>query len=169
MTMRWTATARARWVAFVTSSLLLCGCGESSRESPPPPPARTVTTPPSPARAHLGELLSVPAVGRIYGRCNPGDRRWTIRFINDAPATDSVTYRVGTGRSRTVRVDPSRALAWRLVPSQYTSHEPPDPGSHFPATATKTTEPVTLHVSQGTEPHIYSVNIRLAVAAAIGD
>jgi hypothetical protein len=117
---------------------------------------------------HLGELLSVPAVGRIYGRCDPRDTRWTIEFTNGAPATDSVTYRVGSGRSQTVLVDPRRAVVWKLAPSQYTSHEPADAVSRFPAATIKTTAPVSLRISQGSEPHIYRVDIRFA-AAAIGD
>jgi hypothetical protein len=49
-----------------------------------------------------------PAVGRIYGRCRPGDRRWTIEFAPDNVATDSVTYRIGAGRPRTVNTRPSQ-------------------------------------------------------------
>jgi hypothetical protein len=111
-----------------------------------------------------------PAVGRIYGRCRPGDRRWTIEFAPDNVATDSVTYRIRAGRPRTVNTRPSRrALTWRLVPDQFNSHEPADPLTHFPATTIKTTAPVSLDITQGTEPHIYRVNVRFAVAAAIGN
>lgn len=60
-------------------------------------------------------------------------------------------------------------LVWRLAPGQFTSHEPADPATRFPAATLKTTTPVSLDIKQATEPHIYRVNIRFAVAAATGD
>ena len=117
----------------------------------------------------MAELLSVPVVGRIYGRCKPGDPSWTIRFIADGSATDGVTYRIGTSRSHSVGVNPGKTLTWDLVPGRFTALEPADPVSHFPATAIKTTVPMTLSISQGTEPHVYRVNLTFAIAAAIGD
>jgi hypothetical protein len=132
---------------------------------------RTVTVP-APFRtagSPHGELLSVPAVGRIYGRCNPGDPRWTIKFVNDSPATNGIAYRVGTTRPRAVGIDPGHALTLKLAPGQFTSHEPADPASRFPAQTLKTTVPISLDIKQGSEPHIYRVKVRFAVAAAIGD
>jgi hypothetical protein len=114
-------------------------------------------------------LLSVPAVGRIFGRCNPGDARWTIEFINQSGASDAVAYRVGNGRSRSVDIDPGRPLTLQLAPGQFTSHEPADPAIRFPAQTLRTTVPVSLDIEQGTEPHIYRVKLRFATAAAIGD
>ena len=125
--------------------------------------------PPS-APSSLTELLSVPAVGRMYGRCKPGDRRWTIEFAPSNAATDSVTYRIGSARAKTVNTGPGqRALVWRLAPGEFTSHEPSDPTIRSLATTIKTTAPLSVNISQGTEPHIYRVDIRFAVAAAIGD
>jgi hypothetical protein len=156
-----------RW-SGVAAALLLAGCGGSSPKQTDHQRTTTAKSPSAPSSP--AELLSVPAVGRIYGRCRPGDRRWTIEFAPDNVATDSVTYRIGSGRPRTVNTRPSqRALTWRLVPDQFNSHEPADPVSHFPATTIKTTAPVSLDITQGTEPHIYRVNMRFAVAAAIGD
>ena len=155
--------------SLATVAVLLCGWGASRQHSASGHSTRTVTTSFRGRRLATGEVLSVPAVGRIYGRCDPADRRWTIKFSNDAPATDGVTYRIGTGRSQMVAVDPGEVLVWKLVPSRYTSHEPADPISRFPAATIKTTAPVALQIIQGSEPHIYRVAIRFAVAAAIGD
>jgi hypothetical protein len=132
-------------------------------------PEPTTATPPS-APSSLAELISVPAVGRIYGRCRPGDRRWTIEFVASNVATDSVTYRIGSARPRTVDSGPGQqTFTWRLAPGKFTSHEPADPTARYLAAAIKTTAPVSLDTTQGTEPHIFRVNIKFAVAAAIGD
>lgn len=155
-----------RW-SWVVAALVLAGCGGSS----PKRTGRTKTTTPksSSVPSSRGELLSVPAVGRIYGRCQPGDRRWTIKFV-PAPnsATDSVSYRIGSARRHTLNTV-NDTLTWRLVPDQFKSHEPADPVSGFPAATLKTTAPVSLDIRQGSEPHILVVHIRFAVAAAIGD
>jgi hypothetical protein len=157
------------WLALATSTLLVVGCGGSQSKTVTRTTLATVTTAANTPGPQLGELLSVPAVGRIYGRCDPGKTRWTIKFVNEALATDGVTYRVGSGRPRSSIVNPGQTLVWQLTRGRYTSHEPADPVSRFPATAIKTTAPVSLDISQGTEPHIYRIKIRLAVAAAIGD
>jgi hypothetical protein len=160
-------------LALTTSILLVAGCGGAQSKTVTQTKTTTVTTTlttpghtPGPQR---GELLSVPAVGRIYGRCNPGETRWTVTFVNDALATDGVSYRVGSGRARSSTVNPGRTLVLKLTPGRFTSHEPADPVSRLPAAAIKTTAPLSLDISQGTEPHIYQVKVRLAVAAAIGD
>jgi hypothetical protein len=108
MTSIWTLH---RWWPAIAAALVLPGCGGSSHKSTARPTTVTVTTPAHTSPPPLTELLSVPAVGRIYGRCKPGDPRWTI----------------------------------------------------------KTTAPLSLDISQGTEPHIFRVHIAFAVAAAIGD
>ena len=82
-------------------------------------------------------------------------------------ATDLVTYRIGSARPRTINPGPrQQALTWRLIPGRFTSHEPAGPISRSLATTIKTSAPISLNISQGTEPHIYRVNIRFAVAAA---
>jgi hypothetical protein len=157
------------WLALTTSILLVAGCGGSQSRTVTQTKTTTITTTVTTPGPQLGELLSVPAVGRIYGRCKPGESRWTIKFVNDALATDEVTYRVGSGRAHSSTVNPSQTLVWNLAPGRFTSHEPADPVSRFPAAAIKTTAPVSLDIAQGTEPHIYQVKVRLALAAAIGD
>jgi hypothetical protein len=139
--------------ALAVTAVLLTGCGSSPR-------TRT---------DRLGELLSVPAVGRIYGRCSPVERRWTIRFVADANAGDEVTYRVGSARSHSLEIAPGQALTVRLAPNRSITHVPPDPVWRSPAQTLETTVPVVLDISQGTEIHIYRVQAKLAVDAAIGD
>jgi hypothetical protein len=167
--MHWMRSPQILWLALATSAPLLVGCGGAQSKTVTQTKIATVTTAAHTPGPHLGELLSVPAVGRIYGRCDPGETRWTIKFVNEALATDGVSYRVGTGRPHTSIVNPGQTLVWQLTRGRYTSREPADPVSRFPATAIKTTAPLLLDISQGTEPHIYRIQVRLAVAAAIGD
>lgn len=162
----------------LAAALLMAGCGGSSSRTTSTPTttsapttASTATTTPrgsGGAAPATGELLSIPAIGRIYGRCKPGDRAWTVRFVAGPTATDGVTYRIGTAHPRNVNLDPGKTLTWHLTPGQFTAREPGDPVSHSPATRIKTTTPVTLSIEQGTEIHIYRVNITFSVAAAIG-
>jgi hypothetical protein len=148
------------------ATLLLAGCGGSSHTGTPGPgPTSAPAGSPSPP---LAELLSVPAIGRLSGRCQPGEAHFTIEFIAAPAATDSVTYRVGSARPRTVNLNPGKTLVWRLAPRKFTTHEPADPISGSPATTIKTTAPITLTISQGTEPHIFRADMRFTVAAAIG-
>jgi hypothetical protein len=75
---------------LIAAALSLAGCGGSSHRHTGQPKTATAR-PPS---TSLTELLSVPAVGRIHGRCRPGDPRWTIESAPSNVATDSVIYRV---------------------------------------------------------------------------
>jgi hypothetical protein len=149
----------------------LASCGGSSHtttKTSTTTTTSTVTRSSAPASSS-GELLSIPAVGRFYGTCKPGTRRWPIRFVVTAGANDFVTYRIGGGRSHTANLDPGRTLTLQLIPGRYRSRQPPDLVIHSPAQTIKTTLPVSLSINQGTEPHIYRVNVTFALAAAIGD
>jgi hypothetical protein len=158
----------------IAAALLLTGCGGSSRKSTTKPATATkpgTATTTAPTRSGLpalAELLSVPATGRLYGRCQPGEGRFTVEFIAAPGATDSVTYRVGSARPRTVNLSPGDVLNWRLAPGRYTMREPADPISRSPATTIKTTVPITLTISQGTEPHVFRASMQFTVAAATG-
>lgn len=163
------STSRLWWPTLITSVVLVVGCGDSRTATVTRTDTTTISRPAPASKPRAGELLSVPAVGRIYGRCNPGDARWTITFVNDSPASDGVSSQIGAQRSREHVVNPSQTLAWTLVPGRYISHEPADKRTGFAAAAIKTTEPMSLEIRQGTEPHSYKVTIRLTVAAAIGD
>jgi hypothetical protein len=162
---------------ILAAAILACGglvasCGGSSQHtsttSKTTTTTETVTRSNAPATS-TAELLSIPAVGRIYGTCKPGAPRWPIRFVVTAGANDFVTYRIGAGHARSVNLDPGRSLTLQLIPGQYRSRQPADPVIHSPAQTIRTTLPVTLSINQGTEPHIYRVNITFALAAAIGD
>jgi hypothetical protein len=165
------ARSCSRWWTMIAAALLISGCAGASRTSREPTHRPSATASGATAVASSpAELLSVPAVGRIFGRCAPGDRHWKIEFVPSNAATDSVTYRIDSARAHTVHAQPGgKALVWRLVPGRFHSHEPADPTSHSPAATLKTTAPVSLDITQATEPHIFRVNIRFAVAAAIGD
>lgn len=115
------------------------------------------------------EVLGIPSVGRFYGRCAPGARRWILRFVDDAGADDFVHYTFGRRASRWIDVRPSATLSWQLRPGAARSREPADPLTNHPATIVPTTMPLDIVISQGTEPHIYRVEVHLALAAAIGD
>jgi hypothetical protein len=160
---------RVGWPTLITGVVLVAGCGGSRTATVTQTVTTSISRPVPAPKPRAGELLSVPAVGRIYGRCNPGDARWTITFVNDSPASDGVDSQIGTARSRENVVNPSQTLAWTLVPGRYISHEPADRRTGFGAAAIKTTQPMSLEIRQGTEPHSYKVTIRLTVAAAIGD
>lgn len=153
-------TAPSRAVAVAVAGAALSGCGGAS------PPRRHHHTP----RAQPAELLSVPAVVRIYGRCRPGDRRWTVTLVDSGTATDAITYRVGSGQRHRLTLDPgSQPLILRLAPNAAATREPALPAGHLPATTLRTTAPLVLEITQGTEPHIYRLNVRFALGAAIGD
>jgi hypothetical protein len=165
------------WLA--TAAVVTAGCGGTTLKYAANPRSTKTTAGPAAPASLLGELLAVPAVGRIYGRCEPGAPHWTITFTGAPTATDLVTYRIGAARARTMEIGQGvpaaqgrSELTLRLVPGQFTSRESADPSIRFmPANATtlKTTEPISLDITQGTEPHVYRVKIRLALAAAIGD
>jgi hypothetical protein len=116
----------------------------------------------------MSELVSVPAVGRIYGRCAPGARTWTLAFVAAPGATDKLQYRIGHVR-RTVQLNPGESATLRMRPGTARKAEPADKLSGQAAATVKTATPVHLIVEQGTEPHIYRVDAALSVAAAVGD
>jgi hypothetical protein len=140
---------RAGCAGLVAFALTACG-GAASRVSPLP-----------------AEILGVPVVGSFYGRCADGASRWTLTFVADRSANDLVDYRLGTGRVHRANVVPGGKLAWSLTPGAFRSREPADPISGHPSTSVLTTTPLNAVISQGTEPHIFRVDVHLALAAAI--
>ncbi|MGH2910341.1 MAG: hypothetical protein ACRDK8_13735 [Solirubrobacteraceae bacterium] len=114
-------------------------------------------------------MLAVPLVGRFEGRCVPGARRWTLRFIDDTGINDFVYYRFGSGPRRKVNLRSSGTLTWRLRPGAFRSHEPADPLTNTSATTVSTTTPLSAVIIQGSEPHIFRLDVTLALASAIGD
>jgi hypothetical protein len=145
----------------LVAALVLTGCGGGSH------PSKTTT--PAPRAANPGEILSVPPVGRFYGRCPLGAKQFTLTFIAAPNADDGVAYRLGSGPPRTVDVRPRARLTWHLTPRVFTSRQPTDPVTKSPGGPIPTTMPLKLTISQGTEPHIYRVDATIALASAIGD
>jgi hypothetical protein len=115
-------------------------------------------------------VLGVPAVGRLFGRCPQGAHSWTLSFVAEPGTASDEVYELGSRtRARRVQVDPGGAITWHLRSGAFRSREPADPLSHALAATLRTTAPLHLVIEQGTEPHIYRVDVRLALAAAIGD
>lgn len=164
-----TGTGRPiRVAALLGAALVLASCGGSASHTTTVTTSttRTVAKSASPA---MGELLSVPAVGRIYGRCKPGESPWPVRYVNDTRVTDAVTYQLGGGHPRTVSLNPGQTLTLRLVPGQARSRQPADPKGRVPAQTIRTTVPVVVSIDQGSEIHIYRAKVTFVLAAAIGD
>jgi hypothetical protein len=116
------------------------------------------------------EVLGVPAVGRFFGRCAPGARSWTLRFVAEPGSASDEVYELGPGqRQRRIQLDPGAGITWQLRPGAFSSREPADPQTHTPGATVRTTAPLHLVIEQGTEPHTFRVDVRLALAAALGD
>lgn len=164
-------------VCPATIGLALAGCGSSAVRG------TTVTTTNSAARSsvpaaasRLPEVWTVPLVGRFEGRCPPGAGRWMLRFVAGKAINDFISYRLGRGPRRTVNLRPAQALTWRLRPGTFRSHEPgfrQVPGDPTTRSSRRvaylTTTPLRIVISQGSEPQIFRVDARLALAAAIDD
>jgi hypothetical protein len=127
--------------------------------------------------AHSDAVLSLSGLGTFEGRCPRGARSWTLRFVVDVGATDTVSYRVGTGARRTVNVDPGNAITFHLVPAATKTHEPADrfvpPLGQGRGLATAmmvpTTAPLQVIIYQGTEPQTLRADVRLALATIGGE
>jgi hypothetical protein len=156
--------------------LALASSGGSGSSSPHPStssrPTSSTPTSSSPqvtAPPGLAEVLSVPAVGRFYGRCALSEHQWTLQFVADPVANDVVVYRIGGDHARRAQVPPRGVLTWHLKPGAFRSRQPSDPLTRSPAATVRTTMPLSLEISQGTEPHTFRVDAQIALAAAIGD
>jgi hypothetical protein len=114
-------------------------------------------------------VLAVPALGRFYGRCALGEHQWTLEFVADRVADDLVTYRLGSAHQRRVDVRPQGSVTWHLRPAVFESRQPADPVTRSPATTIRTTTPLNVVITQGTEPHTFRLDAQIALAAAIGD
>ena len=105
-----------------------------------------------------------------------GARIWSLRFVNADQATDTISYRVGTGTSRQVNVEPGGSVAVRLVPNATRTHEPRDrfvPADQgrglAAATSVPTTEPLEALIYQATEPQTLRADVHLALATIGGE
>lgn len=143
-----------------------CGGGHS-------PAVRTVTvashTPANSVRT--GDVLSLSGLGRFEGYCPRGGASWTLRFIPGDVATETISYRIGTGGRRTVTPAPGKAVTFRLVPGAARVHEPafvPPPGQPRGRTGARTaptTAPLQVTIYQATAPQTLRANVRLGLTA----
>src|SRR5437763_11344748 len=70
------------------------------------------------------EVLSLAGLGTFRGSCPRAAHSWALRFVDDAEASETVSYRVGTRPRRTVNVNPGNAIVFHLVPNAVRTHEP---------------------------------------------
>jgi hypothetical protein len=160
-------------IAVFACTLSACGASHKQRAQRAPTVAPgTVTTP-----ASQDEVLSLSELGTFEGRCPRGARLWKLRFVVTAEATDTLSYRVGTGARRTVNVDPGNAINIHLVPDAGTTHEPADrfvppigQGRGLAmATSVPTTAPLHALIYQGTEPQTLRADVDLAFSTIGGE
>jgi hypothetical protein len=154
---------------MLLAALALAGCGGGIRAGKRSPAASATSTSSLALSSPPGEVLSIPSVGRFYGRCPFGARSWTLRFVAGPIADDDVTYRLADGPARRVDVRPRGTLTWELSPRAFRSRQPPDPLTRSPGGVVRTTSPLRLTINQGTEPHILRVDATIALAPALGD
>ncbi len=113
----------------------------------------------------------------FVGRCPRGARSWNLRFVATGEATETLSYRVGTGASRTVNVEPAAAIAIHLVPDAARTHEPADrfvpPVGQGRGVATAmsvpTTTPLHAQIYQATEPQTLRADVDLALSTVGGE
>ncbi len=115
-------------------------------------------------------LGSVPS----RGLCPRGARSWTLRFLNNgaARATETVSYRAGSGAARIVNVQPGESITIHLVPNAVRTHEPADrfvprgqPRGLTGAMSVPTTAPLHARLYQATEPQTLRADVRLALTS----
>ncbi len=161
-------------IAVVSCALSACGGSHAHQATR----TRTVGSGSAVHSARSDEVLSLSVLGTFEGRCPRGARSWTIRFVVPADtATDTVSYRVGTGVRRTVNVDPGNAITLHLVPSTTRTHEAanrfvPRIGQgrgRATATSVPTTAPLQALIYQGTEPQILRADVHLALTTLGGE
>ena len=142
----------------------------SAKHHPPPVPSPTVPsahpTLVSPAEISTpikvrrrpranSEILAVHAIGALYGTCPPRETDWTLRLLNNTPATDLVVLHVGSSAHKRVLLQPGYELPWRLPANAARTHEPADHPARQSATTIDTTQPSRIAVTQATEPHTF--------------
>jgi hypothetical protein len=167
-----------RRLALSTAAIAVClfvlsGCGGS--HSRPPHQSQTVSSESVTQPARAPEVLSLSGLGTFEGRCPRGASSWTLRFVDDGGATDTVSYRVGNGALRTVNVD--TAIIFHLVPGTTRTHEPADRfvpplgqgRGHSNATSVPTTAPIDAVIYQGTEPQTLRADVHLALSSIGGE
>lgn len=165
--------------ALTAAAVAVLGCTVSACGGDHTQPHRTGTAPSRlaiPSGPSI-DVLSLSGLGVFEGRCPRGARSWRLRFVNVDAATDTVSYRVGTGGRRTVNVDPGGSITFRLVQNTTRTHEPADRfvpplgqgRGRTAATSVPSTAPLQVTIYQGTEPQTLRADIRLALGTIGGE
>jgi hypothetical protein len=116
--------------------------------------------------APTSEILAMPAVGALYGRCPPSEKMWRLELVNNTPATDRLVLRVGGSPTKRVVLQPGYELPWRLPEHAARTPGPGDNPARRSATTIETTQKSRIAVTQATEPHTVRAQITLALAPA---
>lgn len=149
----------------------LAACGGGHKQ-----PVRTVTVASHTAANSAGpeDVLTLSGLGTFEGHCPRGGASWRLRFM-PVGATETISYRVGTGVRRTVNVEPGSAVTFRLVPGAARTHEPAfvpprgQPRGLTGARTVPTTAPLQATIYQATEPQTLRANVRLGLTAIGGE
>jgi hypothetical protein len=156
-------------VATIAFSVATAGCGGSTKTVTTTVPGRPVTTSSTGSTPSSDEVLAVPTVGGFYARCPQGAPIWTLRFVAADSATDAISFKLGSGPAKHASVNPGNALTFRLVPNSARTHEPASQLPRLSATTVATTPPLTIEISQGTEPQFLRVDVHLALTTIAGE
>jgi hypothetical protein len=163
--------AVAAGVAAAAALVSGCGGGQKGRAHG----ARTTPRVQAATPGRQDVILSLAGLGTFAGRCPRGANSWTLRFVDDGQATDTVSYRVGTTPRHTVNLGPGNAVALQLAPLAARTHEPAE--GFVPrgqsrgltaATAVPTTAPIQASIYQATEPQTLRADVHLALATIGG-
>jgi hypothetical protein len=169
--MRRSAVA-ATAIAVSMPALSACGGGHEQQVR------RTVTVPSrSVTHSAPSDVLSLAGLGTFEGRCPRGARSWTLRFVADPDANETLSYRVGTESRRTVNINPGNAITFHLIPDATRTREPADrfvppvgqPRDLATAMTVPTTAPLHVIIYQATEPQTLLADIHLALTTIGGE
>jgi hypothetical protein len=164
------AAAVATGSAVVVCALSACGGGQKQAQQTVTAVSRAAVS-----SARVGDVLSLSGFGTFEGLCPRGGRRWKLRFINPGFATDTISYRIGTGSRRTQNVNPGTTITFGLVPGAARTHEPrfsPPAGQghgRTGATTVSSTAPLEVTIYQSTEPQTLRADVRIALTTIGGE
>ena len=132
-------------------------------------PSRSVT------RSARSDVLSLSGLGTFEGNCPRGARSWTLRFVVDPDATETVSYRVGTKaaeRSTSIQAtrSPSTSSPTRQqLVSRHSFRPSPQGRGLTTAMRVPTTAPLQVIVYQATEPRTLRADVHLALSTTGGE
>jgi hypothetical protein len=151
---------------------VLSACGGTAGPRAPRTAADGATAVKGAARPYV--VLSLSGLGAFEGRCPRAARLWTLRFVADPEASESVFYRVGSGARHVVNFGlPPNTITFHLAASATRTHEPAErfvpprgqPQGVLTAQSAPTTLPLQAVIYQATEPGTLQADVRLTLAA----